>query len=224
MKLSIIVPVINEATTLPDLLAQLLPLQQDGCEVLLVDGGSSDNSTGLAERAGLQLIRSQRGRALQMNAGVAQATGEVLLFLHADTRLPEGAPDLVTRALSDKAHCWGRFDVRIAGRHAMLRVIGTMMNLRSRWSGIATGDQAMFVSRELYQMAGGFPDIELMEDIRFSAQLKQFRKPLCCRAKVLASSRRWESRGILRTVLTMFHLRLRYALGASPASLARDYD
>ncbi|MDD2919501.1 TIGR04283 family arsenosugar biosynthesis glycosyltransferase [Rhodoferax sp.] len=223
MKLSIIVPVINEATTLPDLLAQLLPLQHDGCEVLLVDGGSSDNSTGLAERAGLQLIRSQRGRALQMNAGAAQATGEVLLFLHADTRLPEGAPDLVTRALSGKAHCWGRFDVRIAGRHAMLRVIGTMMNLRSRWSGIATGDQAMFVSRAVFASVGGFPAQPVMEDIELSKRLCRISRPACIRSCVITSGRRWETHGVWRTMLLMWRLRWHYWRGVPAEQLAKAY-
>lgn len=223
MKLSIIVPVFNEASRLPSLLAQLLQLQQDGCEVLLVDGGSSDDSAGLAERAGLRLIRSPPGRALQMNAGAAQATGEVLLFLHADTRLPEGAPALVTQALSGKAHRWGRFDVRISGHHAMLRVIGAMMNLRSRWSGIATGDQAMFVSRAVFESVGGFAQLPLMEDIELSKRLRRVSRPACIRPCVITSGRRWETHGVWRTMLLMWRLRWQYWRGVPAAQLAKAY-
>jgi rSAM/selenodomain-associated transferase 2 len=223
MKLSIIVPILNEATGLPPLLAQLLPLQQDGCEVLLVDGGSSGDSAGLAQRAGLRLIRSERGRALQMNAGAAHATGEVLLFLHADTRLPEGAPALVTQALSCKAHSWGRFDVCISGRHAMLRVIAAMMNLRSRWSGIATGDQAMFVSRAVFESVGGFARQPLMEDIELSKRLRRVSRPACIRPCVITSGRRWETHGVWRTMLLMWRLRWQYWRGVPAAQLAKAY-
>ena len=189
----------------------------------LADGGSSD---GTAERAapGVDaVVASPRGRALQMNAGAAAARSDVLLFLHADTRLPPLADVRVLQALAGGA-CWGRFDVRIEGRPWMLRVVGTLMNLRSRWSGIATGDQAIFAERALFDEAGGFPDQPLMEDIEWSRRLRaRGERPACLRARVRTSGRRWETRGVWRTIVLMWRLRWRYWRGESPEALARAY-
>jgi rSAM/selenodomain-associated transferase 2 len=223
MKLSVIVPVLNEARALPRVLAHLTALARDGCEVLIVDGGSEDGSAAIAEDAGFTVLRSARGRARQMNAGAAQATGAALLFLHADTQLPEGAQALVTQALADDAHRWGRFDVCITGRHAMLRVVARMMNLRSRWSGIATGDQALFVSRATFDAVGGFADQPLMEDIELSSRLRRISRPACLRHCVQTSGRRWETRGVWSTILLMWRLRWAYWRGVPASQLARAY-
>lgn len=223
MKLSVIIPVLNDAQALPVLLERLRPLLRQGCEVLIVDGGSEDGSAALAERAGFSVVRAARGRARQMNAGAARADGDMLLFLHADTHLPDGAVALVTQVLASGAHCWGRFDVRITGRHFMLRVVGPMMNLRSRWSGIATGDQAMFVTRAVFDAVGGFPDQPLMEDIELSKRLRHITRPACIDRCVTTSGRRWETRGVWRTILLMWRLRWAYWRGVSPHQLARAY-
>lgn len=209
MKLSIIVPVLNETSALPAL--------------LIVDGGSTDGSACLAETAGVTLIHSRRGRARQMNAGAECATGDTLLFLHADTRLPEDAVALVSAALAGKAHCWGRFDVCIAGRPAMLRIIGHMMNLRSRWSGIATDDQAMFVSRTVFVSVGGFPDQPLMEDIELSKRLRHVSRPACIGQCVITSGRRWEADGVWRTMVLMWRVRWQYWRGVPAEQLAKAY-
>ena len=223
MTLSIIVPVLNEAQALPALLERLRPLAQQGCEVILVDGGSEDGSLGLAQGAGLVVLQSARGRARQMNAGAARATGEVLLFLHADTQLPPGGARLAEQALADGTHRWGRFDVRIAGRPWMLRVVACLMNGRSRWSGITTGDQAMFVERATFDAVGGFPDQPLMEDIALSGRLRALSRPACLRARVTTSGRRWETRGVWRTIVLMWRLRWAYWRGVPAAQLAKAY-
>lgn len=223
MRISIIVPMLNEAETLPDLLAHLLPWQRCGCEVLLVDGGSRDGSAAMAECAGFTVLHAEWGRARQMNAGAQAASGEVLLFLHADTRLPAAADHLVRQALADATASWGRFDVQIAGRPPMLHVVGWMMNRRSRLTGIATGDQAIFVRRTVFKAIGGFPDQPLMEDVELSRRLKKRGAPACLKARVITSGRRWETRGVWRTILLMWRLRLAYWLGASPEQLARQY-
>jgi rSAM/selenodomain-associated transferase 2 len=168
------------------------------------------------------VLASPRGRANQMNAGAGIARGGVLMFLHADTQLPENADRLALDGLARSRRVWGRFDVRIAGG-GLLKVIALMMNLRSRATGIATGDQAMFVTREAFASAGGFPAIALMEDIALSARLKRVSWPLCLHARVTTSARRWRQHGMLRTVFLMWRLRLSYFLGADPQRLARDY-
>ncbi|MEX2523593.1 MAG: TIGR04283 family arsenosugar biosynthesis glycosyltransferase [Gammaproteobacteria bacterium] len=224
MKLSIIIPVLNEADEITDCLTALKPLRRNGHEVIVVDGGSRDETVSLAEPlCDRCLAGSERGRAAQMNEGAAVAKGDILLFLHADTRLPLEAEDVLIHS-ADEGYFWGRFDVRLSGQHPLLRVVETAMNLRSRVTGIATGDQAMFVSRALFDRVGGFPAVPLMEDIALSKTLKQLRPPHCLRHRVITSSRRWQEKGLLRTILTMWKLRLMYFLGVSPAKLARRYE
>ena len=219
--LAIVVPMVDEAATLPALLAHLAGWRARGCEVVLVDGGSRDDSVEMARAAGFRVLIAERGRARQMNAG-AQACGRALmLFLHADTRLPEAADAMVCAALAVQA--WGRFDVHIDGRPRMLRVVAALMNLRSRLSGIATGDQAIFVRRDVFEAVGGFPDQPLMEDIELSCRLLRVSRPACLRARVRTSGRRWEQRGVWRTIALMWRLRWAYWRGVPAERLAEAY-
>ncbi|MDO8384827.1 MAG: TIGR04283 family arsenosugar biosynthesis glycosyltransferase [Polaromonas sp.] len=205
-------------------LQALAPLRTRGAEIIVADGGSSDPSAELALAGGARVVHAPRGRALQMNAGAAQAHAEVLLFLHADTRLPANADELIREALAGGARVWGRFDVAITGRPRMLRLIAVLMNLRSRLTGIATGDQAIFMTRAAFNAVGAFPAQPLMEDIEMSRRLLQLSRPACLRAKVQTSGRRWESRGVWRTVLLMWRLRFAYWRGAAPERLADLYQ
>lgn len=191
--------------------------------MIVADGGSADDTRALAEPLADQVVSAPRGRALQMNAGAACTDAGVLLFLHADTSLPAAADELIASGLARTGRAWGRFDVRIEGESPLLRLVAAMMNLRSRWSGIATGDQAMFVTRAAFDRVGGFPALPLMEDIALSRSLKRLSSPLCLAAQVLTSGRRWEQHGAWRTIGLMWWLRLRYFLGASPDGLARRY-
>jgi len=218
MRLSIILPVLNESGGIVRALETLAPLRARGHEVIMADGGSDDGSRELAAPLADRVLQAPRGRARQMNAGAAAASGDALLFLHADTRLPEGADALIFHSL--EKHVWGRFDVRIDAAHPLLRMVGFAMNLRSRLTGVATGDQAIFVRRDAFP---GFPEIALMEDVAFSKAMKRQSPPACLREKAMTSGRRWEQRGILRTVLLMWRLRLAYFLGAAPDELARRY-
>ena len=186
--------------------------------MIVVDGGSTDGTADLAAPLSDRLLRSDKGRAVQMNAGAAAAGGDALVFLHADTRLPCDADRIICEAL-EKA-CWGRFDVQIEGRHRALKLVAWAMNLRSRLTGIATGDQAIFVRRDAFS---GFPQIPLMEDIAFSRQMKRRMAPACLRERVRTSGRRWEAHGLARTILLMWRLRALYALGVAPERLARRY-
>ena len=222
-RISIIVPMLDEAAGLPAALAALGAERDAGCELILVDGGSSDASVAIAGAAGVPPLIGPRGRARQMNAGAASARAAVLLFLHADTRLPAGAAELIAKALADGRHRWGRFDVRIDGRFRMLRVIARLMNLRSRLTGIATGDQAIFVTRAAFTAVGGFPDQPLMEDIELSRRLLALSRPACIRIPVTTSGRRWEQRGLWRTMILMWRLRWAYWRGVPAAELAVRY-
>lgn len=222
MRPSIIIPVLNEAPNLPDLSRQLQALVQVGAEALFVDGGSDDDTPSLAESAGFRVIRGERGRARQMNSGAKAACGDVLIFLHADTTLPAGALQAIEATLR-AGHAWGRFDVCIAGRPWMLGVVAHLMNRRSRITGIATGDQAMFMTREAFESVGGFPDQPLMEDIEISRRLRASSRPACLRIKVTTSGRRWESRGVWRTIFLMWRLRWDYWRGVPPDRLAEAY-
>jgi rSAM/selenodomain-associated transferase 2 len=221
-RLSIIMPVLDEAAHLPATLAALAPLRASGVELIIVDGGSCDGTLAQCAGAADALLTSPRGRARQMNAGAQAAHGQALLFLHADTTLPPDAPAQVAQALAQYA--WGRFDVRIAGRSRWLPVIAAFMNLRSRCSGIATGDQALFMRREAFDSVGGFPNQALMEDIEICKRLHhRVGKPACLRARVVTSGRRWDERGAWRTIVLMWRLRLLYWLGVSADRLAAAY-
>jgi len=220
--LSIVIPVLDEAATIVQALHRLQPLRDRGAEVIVVDGGSSDATIAHARPLADQVESAPRGRAAQMNAGAARAQGEALLFLHADTVLPDDADRHIAAALAGGAE-WGRFDVRIEGTHPMLAVVAWSMNLRSRLSAIATGDQAMFVRRETFVAVGGFADIALMEDIALSRALKQRGRPACLRPRVTTSGRRWQKHGVFRTIVLMWRLRLAYFLGADPSDLAVRY-
>lgn len=222
-RISIVVPMLNEALELPATLAALRVGLDAGCELILVDGGSSDDSVAIAGAAGFSPITGPRGRARQMNTGAASSCSEVLLFMHADTRLPDDAVALIEHALASGRYRWGRFDVRISGRPRMLRVIARLMNLRSRLTGIATGDQAIFVTRAAFAAVGGFPDQPLMEDIELSRRLLELSRPACIRTPVVTSGRRWEQRGLWRTMLLMWRLRWAYWRGVSAAELATYY-
>jgi rSAM/selenodomain-associated transferase 2 len=221
--LAVIMPVLNEAAGISASLAALAPLRARGVQVIVADGGSTDGTVAAAKPAADLVIDTPRGRARQMNAAAAMANADLLLFLHADTQLPPDADRLVLKALQDPDADWGRFDVSIEGRSKLLPVVAALMNLRSRWTGIATGDQAMFVRRVAFQAVGGYPDQALMEDIELSRRLKRRGPPVCLRQKVCTSGRRWDQRGPWRTVLLMWRLRLLYWLGASPEKLARLY-
>lgn len=224
MQLSIVVPVLNEAAQMPDLLAHLKALKEQGADVVIVDGGSADDSAALARAEGFNVIVASRGRATQMNAGAAATIGELLLFLHADSRLPDDGLEQLRGLGSSLTEYWGRFDVRIDGRSRMLSVIAAMMNLRSRLSGIATGDQGIFITRGLFERVGGFPAQPLMEDIEISGRLRRMQAPVCLKGPMQTSGRRWESRGVWRTILLMWRLRLAYWWGSAPEALARRYQ
>ena len=224
--LAIVMPVLNEAAGIEAALRALMPLMARGVRVLVADGGSADDTPARARRfGGVEVIEAARGRAAQMNAGAQAASGaRVLLFLHADTTLPPDADRLIEQALAGGRHVWGRFDVRIAGRPRMLRVVAACMNVRSRWSGIATGDQALFMTRAAFDAIGGFPEQPLMEDIEMSKRLRTLSRPACLRERVITSGRRWESRGVWHTIVLMWRLRWAYWRGASPQVLARRYE
>ncbi|OGI49595.1 MAG: hypothetical protein A3E57_02540 [Candidatus Muproteobacteria bacterium RIFCSPHIGHO2_12_FULL_60_33] len=231
MRIAVILPVFNEAAHLEGTLSALIE-DQHFDKIIVVDGGSTDASVEVvckfmsSDAPDSQpvpiLIQSPRGRAQQMHAGAEVAETDVLLFLHADSTLPPGAADDIRETIGH-GRLWGRFDVRLSGHHFLFRIIERLMNWRSRLTGIASGDQAIFVQRDVYRMLGGYAPLALMEDIEFSTRLKWVGKPACLPGPVLASSRRWEKNGIVRTFLLMWTLRFLYWLGVSPARLARWY-
>ena len=218
MKLSVVIPALNEAGEIGACLRSLAPLRGRGHEVIVADGGSDDGTHALAKPLCDRVVIAPPGRASQMNAGARAAGGDALVFLHADTRLPVFSDELILNAL--KSELWGRFDVTIESRRASLKIVAFAMSLRSRLTGIATGDQAIFVRRDAF---AGFPEIALMEDIAFSKAMKRRGPPACLRARVATSGRRWERRGVLRTIVLMWRLRLMYFFGARPEDLARLY-
>ena len=222
MTVSIIVPVLDEAADIEATLTALASYRTRGCELIVVDGGSRDRTITLANPLADRVLTASRGRAAQMNAGAAVARGDVLLFLHADTKLPANADVLIRDGLAQSGRLWGRFDVRF-DQGGIMPLIAMMMNLRSRLTGIATGDQAIFVTRAAFNAVGGFPAQPLMEDIAFSSRIRRVSRPEYIRARVTTSARRWQTQGILRTVFLMWRLRLAYFLGADPAHLARQY-
>ncbi len=221
MSVSIIIPALNEASSLHALLAALVT-HNDVTEVIVADGGSSDETTSIAVDSGAQLVEGVRGRARQMNAGAAVATGDILLFLHADTQLPGDGIALIKKAIANGS-VWGRFDLRLSGHHWLLRIVERLINWRSCLSGIATGDQGIFLRRETFDSLRGYAEIPLMEDVELSRRLKQLARPHCIHQPLITSSRRWEHYGIVRTIVLMWQMRLAYFLGASPESLALRY-
>ncbi len=222
--ISFIVPALNEQSIIRKTLSDLRNLSgQIQIEVVVVDGGSQDQTVTLAEPLCDQLLSSSPGRALQMNRGAAVAKGEWLLFLHADTQLPENFMALWQEQVVSGERCWGRFDIRLSGDQRTFRLIEKVINLRSRLSGIATGDQGIFIQRELFEQVGGFASIPLMEDIEICKRLKKTGRPLCLRSRVVTSSRYWEQRGIWTTIMLMWKLRFLYFFGVSPQRLVEQY-
>ncbi len=220
--LSIVIPARNEAQALPLLLGDLAELRRAGAELIVVDGGSGDATCALATGWADRVLETAAGRARQMNAGAAVARGDYLWFVHADTRVAAASIRRLLEALQARP-LWGRFDVRLSGSGLGLRLIGAMINLRSRVTGVASGDQGVFVERAAFEALGGYAPIELMEDLELSRRLKRQARPCCLRPPLLTSSRRWEERGVWRTVLLMWRLRLAYYRGVSPEQLARRY-
>ena len=223
MRISVIMPVLDEGPGIVSALGALAAMRNRGAEVIVVDGGSADDTVVRARPLADLVIVAPRGRAAQMNAGAARATGEVLVFLHADTRLPDNADRLMLEALERTGRLWGRFDVRFAGRPVMLHIVAFMMNWRSRLTGIATGDQAIFMRADAFRKVGCYPDIPLMEDIAISKALKRLGRPVALSEPVIASGRRFEAVGMWRLIILMWRLRLAYWLGADPEDLARRY-
>lgn len=226
MRIAIIIPVLNEASTIDAALQRLQPLRERGASVIVVDGGSRDDTAARAAALADRVLSTPAGRAVQMNAGARTPeaqSADVLLFLHADTQLPPDADRLLLRTLANADRCWGRFDVCIDSRRPLLRVVETMMNWRSRLTGIATGDQAIFVERGTFVALDGFAPIRLMEDIEFCRRARRLSPPLALHARVLTSGRRWERGGVLRTIVLMWRLRAAYFFGADPDELARSY-
>ncbi|MEI6267361.1 MAG: TIGR04283 family arsenosugar biosynthesis glycosyltransferase [Methylococcaceae bacterium] len=217
MKFSIIIPTLNEEKSIQSCLLALQSLRND-CELIIVDGDSSDNTRLLAAPLVDKVILSAKGRAKQMNNGAKQATGEILIFLHADTCLPENALPLIQEKISHNRQ-WGRFDIQLSGNLFLLKVIAPMMNWRSRLTGIATGDQVIFVTRQTFEKVGQYPEINLMEDIALCKKLKKISPPICLKDKVISSGRRWEQSGAYKTIFLMWTLRLRYFFGADPKTL-----
>ncbi|WP_456416685.1 TIGR04283 family arsenosugar biosynthesis glycosyltransferase [Thiolapillus sp.] len=225
VSISIIIPTLNEAEHIRSTLEPLQAMRKRGHEIVLADGGSNDHTVPVAIPMIDKHLQCNTGRAMQMNAGAEQARGDIFWFIHADTLVqPNMDRELLAALITSKSR-WGRFDVSLSGNQTSLRIIERMMNWRSRFTGIATGDQGIFICRGLFERIGGFPSQPLMEDIEISIRLKKAAgKPLCLHSKILTSSRRWESRGIARTIFLMWRLRLAYALGANPADLARQYQ
>ena len=220
-RLSIIIPALNEEAGIMTFLNHLQALRSQ-CELILVDGGSDDKTLELAHPYVDKQITADKGRARQMNAGAKQATAPILLFLHADTFLPEDAVTQIESAITSDCD-WGRFDVRLESNDLQLKIVAWLMNKRSCFTGIATGDQAIFVKKAVFEQVGGFADIALMEDIEFSKRLNKNGRPYCIKSKVTSSARRWLSFGIVKTILLMWSLRLRYFLGANPTKLEQLY-
>ncbi len=223
-KLSIIVPSLNEARRIEITLQSLAPARARGAEIIVVDSGSEDDTVTIAQRGADIVMQAPRGRASQLNAGAARATGDVLWFVHADSQLPAEADQDVLSAVGNGKQAWGRFDVRIESTRPALRLVAFMMNLRSRATGIATGDQGIFATRALFETAGRFPSQRLMEDIAFSCRAKRISAPVNLRSCIVTSGRRWDEHGVCRTIVLMWRLRLAYSFGADPDRLAAVYE
>jgi rSAM/selenodomain-associated transferase 2 len=221
INVSVIVPVLDEEKTIATTLEALIALAPH--EIIVVDGGSTDRTAEICQQFDVKVMVSARGRARQMNSGAKAASGDILLFLHADTTLPNSAFDDIRLALGDSRYVGGRFDVELAGQHWMLKVIGAMINYRSRLSKVSTGDQAIFVRRFVFEQIGGYPDIPLMEDLAFCRMLRHTGEIACLKSRVMTSARRWEIDGVWRTILRMWALKLLYLAGISPNRLKQYY-
>jgi rSAM/selenodomain-associated transferase 2 len=221
MRISVIIPVLNEEKAIGPALAALTALKPH--EIIVVDGGSGDRTREIGAQAGAKVLLSGAGRARQMNRGALEATGDVLLFLHADTRLPASALRDIAAALGEPRYVGGRFDVELDSDRWLLKVVGRMISYRSRVTKVGTGDQALFVRRETFGELDGFPDMPLMEDIAFCRRLKQLGEVACLKSKVVTSARRWETDGVWRTIFRMWTLKLLYLAGVSPARLKQYY-
>ncbi len=222
MNFSIIIPTLNESEGIKRCLLALQTLRGEECEIIVADGGSTDRTRELADPLCDKLAMAETGRARQMNAGAELSEGDILVFLHADTYLPENALALIRQRIG-ASHPWGRFDIRLIGSPKMLRVIAFMMNGRSRLTGVATGDQCLFITREVFFAIGKYPDIALMEDIALSKRLNKICRPICLTEKVSSSGRKWERQGVAKTILLMWWLRIRYFFGSNPEILAKIY-
>ncbi len=220
-QLSIIIPTLNEAASIKNTLSALYALKDNGHEIIIVDGGSTDQTLSICKQYTDKVFNSGKGRAKQMNLGAKHASNDILVFLHADTILPDQAGLLVCTALNNKN--WGRFNIKLTGTHVVLRLIEFFMNIRSCLSGIATGDQAIFVYRKTFNSINGFKEIPLMEDIELSKSLKKISRPACVGVPVISSSRRWETQGYIRTILLMWRLRLLYFFGVPASQLVKQY-
>jgi len=222
MFISIIIPVLNEEQSVKSLLQQLQAYRQQGHEVIVVDGGSDDGTVFVSKPLADKVITSGSGRAKQMNKGVEESVNEVLWFLHADTSIPKNAIETIQELLSKND--WGRFNIKLSGSHFLFRIIENMINIRSCLSGIATGDQGIFVKKKTFKSINGYSEITLMEDVALSKKLKTISAPICVKEVLTTSSRRWEKNGIIKTILLMWYLRFLYWIGVSPSSLAKLYQ
>lgn len=221
MSISIIIPTLNEEIAIKDLLQQLQTLRTQGHEVIVVDGGSHDETLSISESLADKVIKSKAGRALQMNNGTMHANENILWFLHADTIIPDHAIEMIQQALNEKD--WGRFNVKLSGTNILFRLIESMINIRSCFSGIATGDQGIFVKKNIFESVGHYSILPLMEDVELSKKLKRVSRPVCIKEKLITSSRRWEKNGVISTVLLMWRLRFLYWLGVNASTLAKQY-
>ncbi|MFT5321306.1 MAG: rSAM/selenodomain-associated transferase 2 [Pseudohongiellaceae bacterium] len=222
-KITIIIPVLNDVDALKMLLPQLQACREQGHELLVIDGGSSDGSIPFSRNLVDRILMTGVGRGRQMNLGAENASHNILLFLHADSRISDQCLEELLAAMSESCNHWGRFDVQLDQPGFSYSVIAAMMNLRSRLSGVSTGDQGMFVRREIFHRVGGFQSISLMEDIALSKALRKHSRPVCLSSKLLTSARRWQQQGIVKTIFLMWSLRLAYFLGANPDKLAEIY-
>lgn len=221
MFISIIIPVLNEEQSINALLQQLQIYRQQGHEVIVVDGGSVDETISISKPLADKVITSDSGRARQMNKGVAESTNEVLWFLHADTSIPENVIEIIQSSLVKND--WGRFNVKLSGSHFLFRIIEKMINIRSCFSGVATGDQGIFVRRKIFESVGGYSEVPLMEDVALSKKLKNISQTACIKETLTTSSRRWKKNGIIKTILLMWKLRFLYWIGVTPDKLAKLY-
>lgn len=222
MNLSIIIPVYNEQEIILEKLKRLININSQNVQIIVSDGGSSDYTVSLAKSCVKTVLTSKKGRSCQMNAGADVATGDFLLFLHIDSILPDHYFESLGN-INIETYSWGRFDIQFTNNNILFSIIAFMMNIRSRFTGVATGDQAIFMTRQAYDRAGGFPEIELMEDVAMCKKLREFTRPICLREKVVTSSRRWEEKGIFKTIALMWILRLAYFLRIKPAILGKLY-